>query len=46
MYNMSKTEWNYYENLIEELHNNFNIKNATTKEKNKVESLKKKEIQT
>ena len=36
IYNMSKTEWNYYEDLIEEIHKNLNIKNATTKGKNKI----------
>ena len=40
---MSKTEWNYYEDLIEEIHKNLNIKNATTKEKNKVGRAKEKE---
>ena len=40
---MSKIEWNYYEDLIEEIHKNLNIKNATTKEKNKVGRPKKKE---
>ena len=40
---MSKTEWNYYKDLIEEIHINLNIKNETTKEKNKVGRPKKKE---
>ena len=40
---MSKTDWNYYKDLIEEIHKNLKIKNATTKEKNKVGRPKKKE---
>ena len=41
IYNMSKTEWNYYEDLIEEIHKNLNTKNALAKEKNKVGRPKK-----
>ena len=40
---MTKAEWNYYEDLIEEIHKNLNLKNATIKEKKKVGSPKKKE---
>ena len=43
LYNMSKAEWNYYEDLIEEIHKNLNLKNATIKEKKKVGRPKKKE---
>ena len=42
LYNMSKAEWNYYEDLIEEIHKNLNSKNATIKEKKKVGRPKKK----
>ena len=40
---MTKAEWNYYEDLIEEIHKLLNLKNPTKKEKKKVGKPKKKE---
>ena len=37
IYNMNKDQWNYYEDLIEEVHKCLNLKNASKKkDKNKV----------
>jgi len=36
IYNMDKKQWNYYEDLIEEIHKRLNEKNVIKKEKNKV----------
>ena len=37
IYEMDKEQWNYYEDLIEEVHKCLNLKNAAKKkEKNKV----------
>ena len=36
IYNMEKNQWNYYEDLIEEIHKRLNEKNVKKKEKNKV----------
>ena len=36
IYNMDKNQWNYYEDLIEEIHKRLNEKNVIKKEKNRV----------
>ena len=41
IYNMSKKEWEYYEDLIEEVHKNLNTRNARIKENKKIGRAKK-----
>ena len=42
IYNMDKKQWNYYEDLIEEIHKRLNEKNVIKKEKNKLEDQQEK----
>ena len=46
IYNMSKIEWNYYEDLIEEIQKNLNKKKCDKKKRTKQEGQRKRKMQT